>query len=120
MNTSHNGFSNVATWIVFRDICSNVIPQKIMGTDRAPSIDELSRALRLVAVDQIFDTSAEGFARDCAMRFLEDVSFYQIASVMFENYYEETKSSKETWIRGSEDDDDEDGWVRIPSAAELS
>ena len=118
MNSSHNGFSNVATWIVFRDICSNVIPQQIIGSNRKPSIDELSRALRLVAVDQIFDSSAEGFARDYALAFLEDVSFYEIASVMFENYYAETKSEKGTWIKGTEDDDED--YEYIPSAAELS
>ncbi len=118
MTTAHNGFSNVATWIVFRDICSNVIPQQIMGSNCKPSIDELSRALRLVAVNHIFDTSSEGFARDYALNFLEDVNFYQIASVMFELYYAESKSQKGTWIKGTDDDDE--GYEYIPSAAELS
>lgn len=118
MNTSHNGFCNVATWIVFRDICSNVIPQQIMGSNRKPLIDELSRALRFVAVDQIFDSSAEGFAREYALAFLEDVNFYQIASVMFENYYSESKSEKGFWIKGTEDDDED--YEYIPSAAQLS
>ena len=84
-----NGFKNVATWIVFRDMFSNVIPYQIIGCDRKPSIDELSQSLRLIAVNQAFDTSTEGFARDCAIAFLEDVSFYQIAEVMLENYYAE-------------------------------
>ena len=84
-----NGFTNVATWIVFRDMFSNVIPYQIIGCDRKPSIDELPLSLRLIAIDQAFETSSEGFARDCAIAFLEDVSFYQIAEVMIENYYAE-------------------------------
>ncbi len=47
-----------------------------MGSNRKPLIDELSRALRFVAVDQIFDSSAEGFAREYALAFLEDVNFH--------------------------------------------
>jgi hypothetical protein len=84
-----NGFTNVATWIVFRDMFSNVIPYQVVGCDRKPSIDELSQSLRSIAVNQAFETSTEGFARDCAIAFLEDVSFYQIAEIMLENYYTE-------------------------------
>ena len=84
-----NGFTNVATWIVFRDMFSNVIPYQVLGCDRKPSIDELSRALRSIAVNQVFDTSTEGFARECALGYLENVSFYEIAGVMLENYYAE-------------------------------
>ena len=79
MNTSHNGFSNTATWIVFRDMFSNVIPYQIIGCDRKPSIDELSRSLRFIAVNQVFDTTEEGFARECALGYLESVSFYEIS-----------------------------------------
>ena len=90
MNSSQNGgFSNFATWIIFRDTFSNVIPYQIMGCDRKPSVDELSRAIRAIAVNQVFETSSEGFARECAIAFLEDVSFFQIAEVMLENYYAE-------------------------------
>ena len=84
-----NGFTNVATWIVFRDMFSNVIPYQVIGCDRKPSIDDLSRALRSIAVNQVFETSAEGFARECALGYLESVSFHEIASVMLENYYAE-------------------------------
>ena len=119
MNSSQNaGFSNSATWIIFRDTFSNVIPYQIMGCDRKPSIDELSRAVRLVAVTQVFETSSEGFARECALGYLEDVNFYEIASVMIENYYADDQASNAVWIKGTEDDDEE--YEYIPSAAELS
>jgi hypothetical protein len=116
MNSSQNGgFSNSATWIIFRDTFSNVIPYQIMGCDRKPSIDELSRAVRLVAVTQVFETSSEGFARECALGYLEDVNFYEIASVMFENYYADDQASRGAWIK-----DDDGEYEYIPSAAELS
>ena len=119
MNTSQNrGFSNFATWIVFRDMFSNVIPYQIMGCDRKPSVDELSRAIRAIAVNQVFETSSEGFARECALGYLEDVNFYEIASVMFENYYSDNQASRGVWIKGTEDDDE--AYDYIPSAAELS
>lgn len=114
------GFSNVATWIIFRDTFSNVIPYQIMGCDRKPSIDELSRAVRLVAVTQVFETSSEGFARECALGYLEGVNFYEIASVMFENYYAGTEVTKMkgSWVKGTEEDDED--YEYIPSAEELS
>jgi len=120
MNTSHNGFSNTATWIVFRDMFSNVIPYQIMGCDRKPSIDDLSRALRSIAVTQVFETSEDGFARECALGYLESVSFYEIASVIFENYYADTEVTKMTgsWVKGTEEDDED--YEYIPSAEELS
>jgi hypothetical protein len=83
----NSGFINTATWVVFRDVFSNVIPYQIMGCDRKPSVDELARSLRLIAVNQVYETSNEGLARDCALGYLEEVSFSEIANVMFENYY---------------------------------
>jgi hypothetical protein len=118
MNTSHNGFRNFATWIVFRDMFSNMNPSRIIGECSKPSIAVLAGAFSMFARDQVFETSEEGFARECALQYLESVNFYEIASVMHENYYLNESDQNGYWVKGTDDDDE--AYEYIPSPEELS
>jgi hypothetical protein len=93
-DTTHNGWSNYATWRVNLEVFDNIPLEDFDGFERLnewreANPYELSLAMKERAEYYIELTSTEGLARDYALAFLSDVDFYEIATHKIEEYTEE-------------------------------
>ena len=87
-NTTHNGWTNYATWRVNLEIFDGMTVADFgNGTESAY---ELGKALRDYAEELIEMSSPDGtLARDYALAFLSDVDWQEIAQHMVDAYAEE-------------------------------
>jgi len=78
-DTKYNGWTNYATWRVNLEIF-----------DGGNYDGYNASALRQEAHDIIYETTTEGFARDYAIAFLDEVNWYEI-----EKHYQEESEATE-------------------------
>jgi hypothetical protein len=84
----YNGWSNYATWRVNLEVFDGVA--WLDQFDEGLSVYDASILLKDHAEELIYEMSAEGLARDYALAFLSDVSWYEIAESMHSAYMQES------------------------------
>ena len=87
MEKNYNGWSNYATWRVNLEVFDGIA--WLDQFDDGISIYNASKLLQDYAEEFIYDTSAEGLARDYALAFLREVNWHEIAQSMYDNYNQE-------------------------------
>lgn len=84
-DTTHNGWSNYATWRINLELCSDrieMLQEDISGgyLDPFDTIDDLASYLEQDVDDTITDYGQnDGYAVSLAQSFVSDVNFYEIA-----------------------------------------
>ena len=90
-DTKYNGWTNYATWRVNLEMVdSSDWHCRFDDMGQAPTVYEMSIALKEWAEEWIVESSSEGFARDYALAFLSDVNWFEIAQHLIDDYAEET------------------------------
>jgi hypothetical protein len=84
---NYNGWTNYATWRVNLEVFDGVA--WLDQFDEGLSVYDASILLKDYAEELIYQTSAEGLARDYALAFLSDVNWYEIAESMYSEYTRE-------------------------------
>ena len=85
---NYNGWTNYATWRVNLEVFDGVA--WLDQFDEGLSVYDASILLKDYAEELIYQTSAEGLARDYALAFLSDVNWYEIAESMHSAYMQES------------------------------
>jgi hypothetical protein len=85
-DTTYNGWTNYATWRVNLEMFDGMAPGDVTG-QRDIEAHDLSKALQEYA-ELIMVDRAAGLALDCALAFMSDVNWYEIAQHMIEAYQE--------------------------------
>mgnify|MGYP003334443916 CR=1 FL=1 len=93
-DNKHNGWTNYATWRVMLEMFDGVSPSDIMGSERKPTLHDLSQALKEWAESAI-EQDGKGLALDYAMAFLASVEFHEIAQYMLEAYADDYADENE-------------------------
>lgn len=84
-NDKYNGWSNYATWRVNLEMFDGLDPSDICPT-REDAEANLSGFLRDIACQNIESTTDDGFGRDYALAFMNDVDWDEIADYLIVNY----------------------------------
>jgi hypothetical protein len=85
---NYNGWTNYSTWRVNLEVFDGVA--WLDQFDESLSVYDASILLKDYAEKLIYQTSAEGLARDYALAFLSDVNWYEIAESMYSEYTRES------------------------------
>lgn len=83
-DTTHNGWTNYATWRVNLGIFDGMSPRDVTNA-RDVEAYELGQAMKEYA-ELIMEDRATGLALDYALAFLSDVNWYEIATHKIEEY----------------------------------
>jgi hypothetical protein len=92
-NTTHNGWTNYATWRVNLEMFDGFNPYERFDFFDPNQVYELGNDLKEYARDMIEDTAGEGLARDYALAFLDDVNWREIAQHMIADYADKTETN---------------------------
>ena len=85
MDTTHNGWTNYATWRVNLEMFDGINPRDM---DWPTSVVALADTLRDYVEDYICDNTNNDIAMGYALAFISDVDWQQIADHMIEAYAE--------------------------------
>jgi len=87
-DTTHNGWTNYATWRVNLEMFDSISLGDVCVLDTS-NVHEVADNLKDTAEQLIEDGSAEGLARDYALAFLSDVNWHEIAQHLINDANEE-------------------------------
>ena len=92
-NNTYNGWTNYATWRVNLEmIDGSDWPSQVDSTD----VYTLSKRIQAWAEEYVYEDSQEGFVRDYALAFLNDVNWYEIADHLVMDYMTEELAELDT------------------------